>query len=222
MSQIKLKHSGGNSVIIAAPDSNPASDRTLKLPSDSDGTILSSASTLDATKLSGNLPALNGSALTGISTGITMVDQWTLYENYEVNGGETILSADKWARTSHALFGSIGSAMTVSSGVFTFPTTGIYLIIATFTGSPQSSSSTYVGMKIQGTTDNFSSSDVLLANHYDSASGSSTYVNVTVVTPFDCTNTSTHKIRLKTEVQNNFRWGGGQGKGLTFIRLGDT
>jgi len=44
MSQIKLKHSGGNSVIIAAPDSNPASDRTLKLPSDGDGTIISSNS----------------------------------------------------------------------------------------------------------------------------------------------------------------------------------
>ena len=40
MSQIKLKHSGGNSVIIAAPDSNPASDRTLKSPGDADGTIL--------------------------------------------------------------------------------------------------------------------------------------------------------------------------------------
>ena len=44
MSQIKLKHSGGNSVSIAAPDSNPASDRTLKLPSDGDGTIISSNS----------------------------------------------------------------------------------------------------------------------------------------------------------------------------------
>ena len=44
MSQIKLKHSGGNSVIIAAPDSNPASDRTLKLPGDGDGTILTSNS----------------------------------------------------------------------------------------------------------------------------------------------------------------------------------
>ena len=40
MSSLKLKHSGGNSVIIAAPDSNPASDRTLKLPSNADGTIL--------------------------------------------------------------------------------------------------------------------------------------------------------------------------------------
>ena len=32
MSQIKLLHSGGNGVILAAPDNNPASDRTLKLP----------------------------------------------------------------------------------------------------------------------------------------------------------------------------------------------
>jgi hypothetical protein len=40
MSQIKLKHSGGNSVIIAAPSSNPASDRTITLPSTADGTML--------------------------------------------------------------------------------------------------------------------------------------------------------------------------------------
>lgn len=40
MSSIKLKHSGGNSVIIAAPSSNPASDRTLTLPSNADGTVL--------------------------------------------------------------------------------------------------------------------------------------------------------------------------------------
>jgi len=32
MSSLKLLHSGGNGVIIAAPDSNPASDLTLKLP----------------------------------------------------------------------------------------------------------------------------------------------------------------------------------------------
>ena len=44
MSSIKLKHSGGNSVIIAAPSSNPASDRTLTLPGDADGTILTSNS----------------------------------------------------------------------------------------------------------------------------------------------------------------------------------
>ena len=40
MSSIKLKHSGGNGVIIAAPSSNPASDRTITLPSNADGTML--------------------------------------------------------------------------------------------------------------------------------------------------------------------------------------
>ena len=36
---IKLKHASGNGVIISAPSSNPAADRTLTLPSDADGVI---------------------------------------------------------------------------------------------------------------------------------------------------------------------------------------
>ena len=40
MSSLKLKHSGGNSVIIAAPSSNPAADRTITLPSTDSGTLL--------------------------------------------------------------------------------------------------------------------------------------------------------------------------------------
>ena len=37
MSNIKLVHSGGNSVSITTPDSNPAANRTFKLPG-ADGT----------------------------------------------------------------------------------------------------------------------------------------------------------------------------------------
>tara|TARA_R100000781_G_scaffold110792_1_gene76503 strand:+ start:625 stop:1260 length:636 start_codon:yes stop_codon:yes gene_type:complete len=40
MSSIKLKHASGNAVSIAAPESNPASDRTLYVPSNANGTIL--------------------------------------------------------------------------------------------------------------------------------------------------------------------------------------
>ena len=36
----KLKHASGNGVTISAPSSNPAADRTLALPSNADGTIL--------------------------------------------------------------------------------------------------------------------------------------------------------------------------------------
>ena len=44
MSSIQLKHSGGNGVSIAAPSCNPASNRTLTVPSNADGTILTSTS----------------------------------------------------------------------------------------------------------------------------------------------------------------------------------
>ena len=50
MSQIKLKHSGGNSSIIAAPSSNPSSDVTFRLPN-ADG----SAGQVLQTDGSGNL-----------------------------------------------------------------------------------------------------------------------------------------------------------------------
>ena len=40
MSSLKLKHSGGNSVSIAAPSSNPAANRTITVQSTADGTML--------------------------------------------------------------------------------------------------------------------------------------------------------------------------------------
>ena len=76
MRQIKLKHSGGNSVIIAAPDSNPASDRTLKLPSDGDGTILTTNSSvgkiLQVVTVSDSVRETTGSV--SLATGTTYYD----------------------------------------------------------------------------------------------------------------------------------------------------
>mgnify|MGYP001471135996 CR=1 FL=1 len=82
MSQIKLLHSGGNGVSIVAPDSNPASDRTLKLPSDGDGTILTTNSatgkilqvvtTPDSDRIArGSLTVNNWTSITGLSLAIT-------------------------------------------------------------------------------------------------------------------------------------------------------
>ena len=78
MSQIKLLHSGGNGVILAAPTSNPAADRTLRLPGDADGTI---ATTANAGKIlqvvqavKKNRQTINSTTLvdiTGMSVSIT-------------------------------------------------------------------------------------------------------------------------------------------------------
>ena len=59
MASIKLKHSGGNGVIIAAPTSNPASDKTLTLPSDVDGTVVSK----DSSNSLQNITGVNGGQL---------------------------------------------------------------------------------------------------------------------------------------------------------------
>lgn len=75
MSKIALQGdaSGTGTFTIASPNSN--TDRTLTLP-DEAGTVLTtssdvltSASTLSSSNLSGALPALDGSALTGVSGG---------------------------------------------------------------------------------------------------------------------------------------------------------
>ena len=82
MSQIKLLHSGGNGVIIAAPDSNPASDRTLKLPSNADGTVLTTTNpktgniiqvvhTIKSNGFSVSASTDNFSDVTGLSASIT-------------------------------------------------------------------------------------------------------------------------------------------------------
>ena len=67
--KIKLNAaSGGGSISIQAPSSS-SNNRVISLPDIADGTLVTSESTLDATKLSGNLPALNGSALTNLPGG---------------------------------------------------------------------------------------------------------------------------------------------------------
>ena len=64
--------SGGGSFSIQAPSSS-ANDRVITLPDVADGTLVTSQSTLDATKLTGALPAISGAALTGISSAIIQV-----------------------------------------------------------------------------------------------------------------------------------------------------
>jgi len=119
MSQIKLKHSGGNSSIIAAPSSNPASDVTFRLPN-ADG----SAGQFMKTDGSGNL------AFAAVSGGITEVDHFRLSSNLtNSDNGNTITN---WERMGSSIVTGLaaphGTGMSVSSGIFTFPSTGKYVI----------------------------------------------------------------------------------------------
>ena len=208
MSQIKLLHSGGNGVILAAPTNNPASDVTFKLPQ-ADG----SASQVLKTDGSGNL------SFGAVSAGITMADQWRINTNFD-STNEFITS--NWERND--TFSSyIGSGMTESSGVFTFPSTGIYYIEAFGWGFGQGSTALYTGIEIHLTGDN--STYYNRSNSFASNPFTNGYAAFSCTHLFDVTNTSTHKCKIKIQAANTFRFVGStheNSTGVTFIRLGDT
>ena len=72
MSNIVLQpnSSGTGSITIDTPNTN--TDRTLNIPDES-GTLLSTASSIASSKLTGALPALDGSALTGVGKVLQVV-----------------------------------------------------------------------------------------------------------------------------------------------------
>ena len=98
------------------------------------------------------LPAISGANLTGISAGIEMAQQWRL--NSSSQGNQTPLTA--WEAIDTGGQGNIGSAMSVSSGIFTYPTTGIYLILFTLSGYSDNHTQNVIGT-INHTTNNASS-----------------------------------------------------------------
>ena len=89
--KIKLNAaSGGGSFSLQAPSSS-SNNRVITLLDIADGTLVTSQSTLDATKLSGNLPALNGSALTNLDAGkILQVKQTTKSNTFETTSSSYI------------------------------------------------------------------------------------------------------------------------------------
>ena len=78
---------------------------------------------------SGKFLTTNGSALSfdTVSAGITMADQWRVSSNFNSNSSDFFINANWERNDSH--FAQIGTGMSYSSGVFTFPQTGIYLIM---------------------------------------------------------------------------------------------
>ena len=56
---------------------------------------------------------------------ITMVNQWRITTSFTQSAGESDITSN-WELVDTNSYGSIGSNMTESSGIFTFPSTGVY------------------------------------------------------------------------------------------------
>ena len=116
--------------------------------------------------------------------------------------------------------------MTESSGVFTFPSTGVYLI--DYNPSAYGSGAgdiRYAGGKIYITTDDGTYSDVAETYNGTNQHGSPYYFSSNMKIFFDVTNTSTHKVKFYVSAQASVTFMGNTSQNrthMTFIRLGDT
>ena len=181
-----------------------------------------SASALDATILTGNLPAISGASLTGISAGITVAGQFRLHSGF--NGSANPITSN--FEEVDTFYSRIGSAITESSGVFTFPSTGVYMIAA-HTSVQFDGEINYHELILQGTSDAFSSDVSTIASKYSSSAnhGVTAYFGASTHAIYDVANTSNNKIRLRINSQANANTKGSTSNSqtsLTFLRLGDT
>ena len=156
--------------------------------------------------------------------GITEADQWRL--TADASGNVNPISSNLERVDTNGL-GYFGTGMSVSSGIWTFPSTGYWLV--NFHAEFKSTASIRQFSAMINTTTDGSS--------YDQASRSFSNVNhftsevhtgVTTQILFDCQNTSTHKLSFKTEIDAGSTAVsvlGNTGQNyttFTFIRLGDT
>lgn len=115
-----IKISGDTSGVITVSAPAASGTNTLTLPATT-GTILDTNSALVSSKLTGALPAISGAALTGISGGLSNVSMF--YKNAIVE-----YTGENQTVTGWTAYNNVGTAPTEYSGVFTFPSTGYWLV----------------------------------------------------------------------------------------------
>jgi hypothetical protein len=158
----------------------------------------------------------NGS---GFAQGITEADQWRVTSNLSNNGDNTITA--NWERNDTD-FALIGTGLTESSGIFSFPSTGIYNI--TFmTNIYCNSTVAYAGLYLYVTTDN---SNYNIRGWNIGGSGSAgDYTSAVGNVIIDVTNIANTKFKLNAASPASIDFQGStsdQRFGFTVIRLGDT
>ena len=107
-----------------------------------------------------SLSANTGDILDSANTTFFGADTWYLNTNHTTNADIT-----SWTRLTSDSGGNIGSAMTVSSGIFTFPTTGVWLIVTNFMINNGTSSDDGSYVLFKSSSDNFSTTNTNDAIH---------------------------------------------------------
>ena len=227
MSKIRLHGSSSGHTEVAPAAA--AGNNTVTLPNSAGTLLLTDGSAASLTQI----PAANIVGLAtagfersgGFPQGITMADQYRLNTQTACNNTSATLTSNL-ERTDTTGQGHLGTGMSESSGLFTFPSTGIYKVDFQFNAF-STSDVRYVGGRVLITTDNNSSSEILAdsSDGIANVSGSSSWATSQASTLVDITNTSTHKVKFQIYSSGNVTFQGHSDQNwtfMTFIRLGDT
>ena len=181
-------------------------------PADTDEFLISDA---------GTLKRIDYSHIKG--GGITMADQWRITADLTTSSSDL---TSNFERNDSTGFGYIGSGMSESSGIFTFPLTGIYLVefnvLAYGSGVGDIR---YGGGQIYVTTNNSSYTKVVEQWNGNNQHGSPYYFSANMKTFVDVTDTSNVKVKFNVAASASVVFDGSTSNNrthMTFIRLGDT
>jgi hypothetical protein len=184
--------------------------------------IITSAKIVDGTIVNADINASAAIASTKLSGsfGITEADQWRLTADITT---DTNPISSNLERNDNVGFNYIGTGMSVSSGTWTFPTTGIWLVRFICRTNNIADDNISVGIF---TTTNNSTYELPASSSVSGDGGALGSSNGVTETFFDVTNTSTHKVRFSvSSIAANSQVNGNTDVNytyFTFIRLGDT
>ena len=153
--------------------------------------------------------------------GLAMADQFRLSADRSANTNEDITT--NLERVDTDGFGQLGTGMTESSGIFTFPSTGIYYIELTIAFSIAGDNAANVS--IYTTTDGSNYDDAAIVSSGNQSGGANNFT-VSNRFIFDVTNTSTHKFKLVSHSIGGGSYVMGETdrnrSSVTIFKLGDT
>ena len=159
--------------------------------------------------------------------GITEADMWNKRDSDQSISGDTTTTVTGWTRVTGTAFGKLGTGLSYNSsdGVFSFPSTGYYLIGCSLTFRDNANNS-YMSNQIHTTTNNSSYGVVAMATQFQTADGS-TNLFTSAYTQYllDVTDTSNVKFKIRVFGQSAFEVDVDTDRAscfITSVRLGDT
>ena len=175
----------------------------------------------DTTNIVGTLQN-NGSAVAS-TDGITEADMWRITTAF--SGSVQPITAN-WERCDENTFAKIGTGMSVSSGIWSFPITGLYQVVWNCSWDLSSAVSRYVYSELITTNDNSTYTERGVGWTSIFNGSGTTYTSSTISVFVNVSNVSNQKVKLGVNVANssvNTRGSSTANQSyVSFIRLGDS